>query len=323
MDPLVAAVHGQIRRDFGMLVPPFTLHDPAPPLLAGFWMVCREATVASRVPRAHTEAVATAISTLNRCPYCVDAHAMMLHGTGAHEAAQALAAGRAAGDPTLAALAVWAAASRRPGDPQLSRPPFAADAAPALVGTAVAFHYVNRMVSALLPDSPLPVRGERWKRPLRRLLGWHFGRAIRRAKTPGASLALLSDAPLPGDLAWATPDAAIAGAFARFAAAVEAAGAAALGDDARARIAAHVGAWHGADPPLGRGWLDDATADLPAAACAEARLGLVAALAPWQMDATLRDAYRATRPGDAGLVGALAWSAFTAARRIGTWLTPH
>ena len=62
--------------------------------------------------------------------------------------------------------------------------------------------------------------------------------------------------------------------------------------------------------------LDDA--DKPAA-----RLTLLTALAPYQIDENTIAAFRAQHPGDNKLIAATAWVSFTAARRVGTWLSPH
>jgi AhpD family alkylhydroperoxidase len=317
-----AAIYAGIRREFGVLAEPFTLHTPSPELLAGFWIVCRETTLVGRVPRARKEAVATAVSVANRCPYCVDAHVMMLHAAGDHATAAALGRRDAVpADPTTAALVAWAGAGGRPGAIPPAIPP---DDVPELVGTAVAFHYVNRMVSALLEASPFPVRARAARVVLRRVLGWVVSGAVRRPKPPGASLALLPDAPLPPDLAWAAASPTVAPAFARFAAAVARAGDAALSPAARAHVGARVRDWQGDAPGLGRGWVEAGLDTLPPPAAAEARLALLAAFAPWQVDDAAVAAYRAHRPADdAALVGALAWGAFTAARRIGEWIAPR
>ena len=70
----------QIRQEFGAEVEPFTLHLPVPELLAGVWMACRETLLAGNGTREAKEVVATAVSALNQCPYCVDAHSMMFLG---------------------------------------------------------------------------------------------------------------------------------------------------------------------------------------------------------------------------------------------------
>jgi len=69
---LLAQAYPQIKRDFGALVEPFTLHAPAPRLLAGVWMATREATLTGKTRREIKEAVAATVSRLNQCPYCVD-----------------------------------------------------------------------------------------------------------------------------------------------------------------------------------------------------------------------------------------------------------
>src|SRR5262249_1944088 len=58
--------------------------------------------------------------------------------------------------------------------------------------------------------------------------------------------------------------------------------------------------------------LDDA--DRPLAAFA-----LLTAVAPYQVDTSIVESFRARRPTDAELVGAAGWAAFTAARRVGGW----
>ena len=78
----MAEIYGQIRRDFGAVPDPFLLHSANPRLLGGVWAVCRETLVASRAPRHLTELVATVVSQINSCPYCVDAHTTMLRADG-------------------------------------------------------------------------------------------------------------------------------------------------------------------------------------------------------------------------------------------------
>ena len=45
-------------------------------------MVSRESELVGSIPREEKEAIAACISQLNRCPYCVDAHTIMLRATG-------------------------------------------------------------------------------------------------------------------------------------------------------------------------------------------------------------------------------------------------
>ena len=56
-------------------------------------------------------------------------------------------------------------------------------------------------------------------------------------------------------------------------------------------------------------------ADQPLAAFA-----LLCALAPYQVDPSIVESFRAWRPADQDVIGAAGWAAFTAARRVCSWL---
>jgi hypothetical protein len=147
-----------------------------------------------------------------------------------------------------------------------------------------------------------------------------LGSQLRRELAAGASLGFLPDAPLPPDLAWAAGHPTIAAAFARAAAAIDAAGAAVLAPAVRTRVEKTVAAWRGADMPLGKQWLRDATASLDERDRPAARMALLAALAPYQVDDATIAEFRRDRPSDADLVAATAWASFTSARAIASRL---
>jgi len=78
----VAEVYAQMERDFGMLAPPVALHAAAPDILAAIWLMLRESTlVPGALDRAAKEAIATAVSAANACPYCVEVHGTTLAGS--------------------------------------------------------------------------------------------------------------------------------------------------------------------------------------------------------------------------------------------------
>lgn len=81
-----------------------------------------------------------------------------------------------------------------------------------------------------------------------------------------------------------------------------------------------VGSWHGEPMPMSSRWTNEHTAELPADLHAPTRLALLTGLAPHQVTDDDVAAARSLLDTDAALVGALAWAAFTAARRIGTWI---
>jgi AhpD family alkylhydroperoxidase len=326
-DPRTAAVRQQILRDVGVLVPPFALHLPAPDALRAYWAIFREPTYGRRVNRATKEAVAAAVSASNACPYCVDVHTTTLHALGDRTPAAAIAAGQPdrIADPALRVVVAWAHASRQPQAPILRQPPFPDAHAPELVGVALAYHYVNRMVNIFAAASPFPAASPRFKPVFRRVASPAFRSLLARQVRPGASLDLLPPAPLPDDLDWARGDPIIADAYGRAAAAFDAAGQQALPGPVRQLVAERLSIWRGEDPGLSRAWVDRATQPLPAPQRPLGRLALLAALASYQVDAqVLHHARPCPGPaGDEALVAAAAWASFAAARRIGVWLHPH
>lgn len=323
-DARTSVVRQQIVRDFGALVPPFALHLPAPDLLCAFWAVFREPTCGPRADRATKEAVAAAVSAINTCPYCVDVHTTMLHALGGRAPAAAIASGQVGGiaDPALRGVVAWAQASRQPDALILRQRPFPDAHAPELIGIAIAYHYVNRMVNIFAAPSPFPLTSAKLKPIARRVASPVLRRLLARKVRPGASLDLLPAAALPDDLAWAQGDPVVAAAFGRAAAAFEAAGRHALPEAVRQLVVARLSTWRGEDPGLSRGWVDTAVDTLSAPQRPLARLALLAAFASHQVDEqVVQDARPRPGPdGDAALVATAGWASFAAARRIGSWL---
>ncbi len=185
------------------------------------------------------------------------------------------------------------------------------------------FHYLNRIVNVFLTESPFPpqVPGAIQSR-LRRLMGRMLRPAAQRYCAPGTSVDLLPDAPLPDDLAWAAGTPHVAQALARSAAAIDAAGEHAVPESVRALVHARLADWDGEPPGLGRGWADEATSGLPAAERAAGRLALLTALASYQVDQSVIDAFRRDHPGEATLIGLTSWAAMAASRQVGSRLLP-
>jgi AhpD family alkylhydroperoxidase len=319
---LVAEVYGQVKRDFGAVVEPFAVHASAPELLAGVWGAWRETVAVGKVRRDVKEAVSSVVSAINECPYCVDAHTMMLHAARSHDAAAAIARGRHGeleGDPELARVIEWAAATGSPGPSILASPPFEPGEAPEIIGTALVFHYINRVVTILLSESPLPGKGQ-VRRVSKRLAALWFARALRRAREPGVSLRLLPEAALPADLEWAAASPAVAGALSRWVAAVERAAGPVVGEDVHELVSDRLAVWNGEDPGLSRSWVEESVTDLGGASRNAARLALLAALAPYQVDDDVIHEFREGHPEDEHLIALIAWSSLSAARRIASWL---
>ena len=273
---LVGQVYLQLERDFGVLAPPVALHSPAPTALAACWLMLRETLVAAgRVDRTSKEVVASGVSLGNVCPYCVDVHSTTLHGLLGGRNAAAIVDNRMSSvtDPAARRLTVWARTSGvrgTTGHPQVT---LSAEEAPELVGVAVTFHYLNRMVNVFLGESPIPVAtSDSVRGVIRRLLGRVMGSMARRAVQPGTALTLLPAAELPEDLSWATGNPSVAGAFARAVAAIEALGIRATSPEVRDLVRTKLTEWDGRPPGLNRTWTNDSVADLPPAERSAGRL---------------------------------------------------
>jgi hypothetical protein len=96
----------------------------------------------------------------------VSAHSLLVAVAGRGEAAEALAGGtlEEIRDARTRGLATWAAATRTPGDELVRNPPFSEREAPEIIGTAVGFHYINRVVEVFQGHAPMnlgpaPLRG--------------------------------------------------------------------------------------------------------------------------------------------------------------------
>jgi AhpD family alkylhydroperoxidase len=310
---LTAEVYEQIRADF-LPVPLLTLHSPVPNVMAGVWSILRETLLAGQVDRAHKEAVAAMVSKLNACPFCVDAHTSLLHATSNHDVAGAILRGDydSIHDEQLHALVQWTLANRTSNANGMFPPPFAPDEAPEIIGTAIAFHYINRMVNVFLGDTLLPLPSA--------LKGLTGRLQMLRRLQPSHSLKFVPQARVPDDLSWAAANEAVAGAFAGLAQVVEVAGERVLPKAVRVLVSQRIQAWNGGDMAISRRWVDDAVVEVKQEYRAAARLALLTALASYQVDSSVVDDFRSHYPDDAQLIVATAWASLTAARRVGVWV---
>jgi hypothetical protein len=318
---LVGRVYEQVEREFGVLAPSLVLLSPAPQVLAASWLMLRETLlVARQVDRAAKEAVATTVSLGNTCPWCATVHSTMVSGLAnglvlADHPAESIA------DPRLRAVTTWARDCGTEEGALRHEPACPAEEAPELIGTAVLFHYYNRMANVFLTEVPLPPGAPRMALgPVMWILGRRMWPAAGRSYRPGTSLELLPAASLPGDLSWASSDPVAEDAFARGCAAVDAAGARSVPPSVRDLVMTELENWHGERRGPSRAWVDSAVSGLPAADRSAGRLALLTALASSQVDRSVVRMFRAGRPGDSTLVELTAWASLAAARRVGTWI---
>ena len=318
---LVAEVYGQVGREIGRHVEGVSMFSADSAVLAASWASFREPLLAAgRAPRMDKEAVAATVARLNECPYCVDAHSVMLYGGGAGTVATQLLGGLAAEQvhPDYRDLCRWAEDASAQGTAATAVAPFPADRAPELIGVLVNFHFLTRMITILLDGTFLP-GSERAKRIARRVGGKVMAGRITARLEPGLAPGVRRGLPLPADLAWAAGSEPVSAAFAMLAAVCESAAHRAAPPAAIEAVEQGVAAWAGGFPGIGASWVNEPLSRLSPPDRPAARLGLLAALAPHQVTVADVNVYRADHPGDRDLLGLLSWSTFLAARKVGTW----
>lgn len=323
----LADIYQQVRRDF-QLVPPITLFSPDVELLTGLWAISRESQIASGVvSRQDKEAIAAAVSSINTCSYCVDAHVGMLHGVAGHDVANAILEGNTdtVADPHTTMLIEWALASKTPQSKLLANPTFSSKQAPEIIGTALGYHFINRMVSIFLSSSPLPVntKSRAMRKMATRIFGATAGKSIANKQVDaGESLAFLAEADLPEKFAWSKASPHISKAFAGFSVAMDAAGKKHVPNEVSYLLQTHLSQWHGEDMGLSRQWLEDVINSLDDHYKNIARLVFLTAFTPYQVDESIILAFRKQNPFDNELLAVTCWASYAAMCRISEWIYP-
>jgi hypothetical protein len=316
--PPVAGIYRDLETQFGILAPPVALHAPSPDTLSACWLMLRAAMLErGAVERADKETVAATVSAANICPYCVTMHDPRLGGLVAPQDWSAIAQDRpeSIADERVRTIALWARAHARA---ESAASPFTSEQEPEAIAVAVLFEYINRMVNVFLTDLPLPpgvpARAIGVVAPV---LLWLTRSSPRPPVEPGAALDLLPDAPVPADLSWAQGSPAVAGAFARAVAAIEAAGERSVPSAVRDVVRAELDAWDGRPRGLSRAWAAQAAQGLAPAERPAARLALLTSMASYQVDESDVAAFQADRRADGDLIELTAWASLEAARRSG------
>jgi AhpD family alkylhydroperoxidase len=184
---VVADVYDHVNTEFSSIGPAVMMLSPAPELLAPGWALLRESLVAGAVPRWRKEIVTVTVSQLNECDYDIAGHLMFLRLAGGEAIADALERGEQTAESELVH---WA----RHGGPR----PFSPAEAPEYVGTALALHFVNRLVNVLINADLRPGTMQ-----VPAFDGGPVARAIHQDRTPGDSLKLLKSLPDSGIPEWA------------------------------------------------------------------------------------------------------------------------
>ena len=299
---VTAEVYRQLRDDFLGPLPTFRALSPVP-----------EALLAGDACRVDREVVASAVSRANRCAFCVDAHVTLLYALGERELAEVIARREAPPEPRHAELIGWAVASRSPRSAG-----WTSRYGPEVTGTLLAFHFINRIVSALLDPDLLP--GGLQRLPLVRSAGGRlYARTARAPREPGRSLPLLGDSH-PASPAWAG-DSPVGVAYASLSD-VATQGGTLLSEAARRTVTATVRWEDGRHPARPAEWVTELVRDLSGADRAGARIALLAAFAPGAIGPGDVASWRLHHPADAELVRLVAYGAITATDHIARALAP-
>jgi len=331
---LVAQVYDMIEDDFfinGSLIS----RSKVPALMAGIWTAGRESIlVEDHLDRTTKEAMNAVLSQVNECPYCGDMLVSLVHAGGNHEAAASIFAETEAifaeteasipeteasiANTTLRKRLAWVKSIATPGTKMEVPAPFTAEALPEAIAALMAMSDINRFSHVVMDGSPVtaPLGLQGVKAAALRLFGGELRATHVKRLAPGRALRLLPPGPLPADMQWAAPNPRIADALARWTAVVEREASGVVSPEARERVACNLQHWNGELMPLSRSWVESEVTDLAGEDRATARLALVLAKAPYQVDDKLvQDVLRVDRCEER-FIRILAWASFSGARRF-------
>lgn len=317
---LTKRVYDMIREDFfknGSL----TSRSAVPELMAAIWTGGRESMlVADRVDRTTKDAISAVLSQENDCPYCEDMLVSLVHAGGEHEAAQDIFEqnGGNSTNETLRRQLEWIRSLVTQDADDLPQTPFIDEQLPEVLGTLMAMSDINRFSHVVMADSPvsIPFGIVAIKALVLRIFGGQLVATRAVPLAPGRALHLLPSAELPSDLAWAKSNPRVADALSRWSATVEREAAKAVSEDVKSVVTASLTAWQGERMPLSRSWVDAETGKLSGADRDIARLAIVLAKAPYQVDEKMAEAVLRHAVTEAQFVRILAWASFTGARRF-------
>lgn len=317
---LVAEVYDMITEDF-FINGSLSSRSKVPPLLAAMWTAGRESILVNdRLDRTTKEAMTAVLSQINDCPYCGDMLIGLVHAGKEHEAARKIFAGEEGriADSLLRERLAWVKSVATPGRTDHRPVPFTAEELPEAIAALMAMSDINRFSHVVMDGSPVDApRGlQSVKKVALRVLGNELESTQRAPVPPGRALSLLPPAPLPDDLWWAEPNERVAAALARWATTVENEASGVVPAAVRDLVSRNLHAWTGEQMPLSRSWVDAEVAELSGPDQPTARLALVLAKAPYQVDETLVQAVVRDDPDEERFIRMLAWMSSTAARRF-------
>jgi hypothetical protein len=317
---LVAEVYRMIEEDF-FINGSLTSRSRVPALLAAIWTAGRESIlVDDRLDRITKEAMNAVLSQVNDCPYCGDMLISLVHAGGQHEAASSIFSERETSitDATLRARLAWVKSVASAGQKKHPPTPFTPEELPEAIAALMAMSDINRFSHVVMDGSPVnaPFGLRGVKAAALRLFAGELQATHVKRLVPGRALSLLPAFPLPADMQWATPHPRIADALARWAGVVESEASTVVSPAVRDLVVRNLQEWNGELMPISRSWVEAEIATLTGRDRAIARLVLVLAKAPYQVDETVVAAVLKEDQEEERFIRILAWASFSSARRF-------
>lgn len=197
--------------------------------------------------------------------------------------------------------------------------PFTRDDAAEIIGTALTFHYINRMVNVFCEESPFPLPPvlDSLRSIMYRIATPMVRNVIEKSPPLGTSLAIAEGHGL-GVLE--RDDCTAFAGFAGFAASADDLASDQFSADVLDFVREQIEGWDGEDSGFGEDWIKGPTAVLNDSDRPVAQLALPTVFASYRVDDTHIQRFRTQYPGDAPLIVLSSWTALTTARKIGTWL---
>jgi hypothetical protein len=285
------------------------------------WTAGRESIlVDDRLDRITKEAMNAVLSQVNDCPYCGDMLISLVHASGQHEAASNIfsESEAAIADSTLRARLDWVKSVASAGTRKHPPTPFTAEELPEAIAALMAMSDINRFSHVVMDGSPVsaPFGMQGVKAAALRLFGGELKATHVERLTPGRALLLLPPASLPTDMRWATPNPRIADALARWTGVVEREASCIVSPAVQDVVVRNLQGWKGELMPISRSWVDAEASSLTGQDRAIARLALVLAKAPYQVDETLVEEVLKEDRSEERFIRILAWASFSSARRF-------
>lgn len=319
---MIKEVYSQLKEEMGDVVEPISMHALFPELLVGIWSVLREVVlVEDQVLRRDKEAVGAAVSASNECPYCVDAHTIMIIGLKDQTTAKAIVKQDLSliTNSDLRDIVGWAFDSRNFKAHNIKNPVFDRKKAPEIIGTAVFFHYLNRMVTIFLGPTILPMNISFLKGAMKQMAAMMFSKVLQtekkakenQKKTKGVNDEILY---------WTRSNERIQLVYGYLKTVVDDIGQKYVPIEVRSFLQTHIDKWNGHDLHSTKG-LDQLVSDVSPKNQPLAKMLYLTAFSPHRIQSYHFDEFNLYYKGrDEAVLASLSWASFYAAARIGAKL---